>query len=106
MRAGVEGSEVATETTIKTAESEYKFIGPRSYGCALQCFEIDGSRYLRQDSSINCEDSSHEVFELVDALFISLYMLIPCTWLLLLYRVRHRLLPPGVVDDELVVTLA
>eukprot|EP01047_Picozoa_sp_COSAG01_P035676 COSAG01_NODE_2752_length_7143_cov_35.819989_1_plen_217_part_00 len=23
-----------------TAESGYKFIGPRSYGCALQCFEV------------------------------------------------------------------
>jgi hypothetical protein len=24
----------------ETAESGYKFIGPRSYGCALQCFEV------------------------------------------------------------------
>lgn len=71
---------------------------------ALNCFELshDGSRYLRQNSAINCDSMEHRSFTDLNVLLITFYMSIPLTWAVLLWNVRHRLLPKGVVDQTLV----
>jgi hypothetical protein len=75
---------------------------------ALNCFELDHddkSSWLRQDTSIKCNEPEHEKFTVINAFLILLYMLIPILWVVLLQRVRHRLVPEGVVDEALVVEM-
>jgi len=75
---------------------------------ALNCFTLqhdDERSFLRQDSSIICNDSEHEDFMVVDAFLIILYMLIPPMWIILLRRVRHRLVPKGMEDEAIVVEM-
>jgi hypothetical protein len=75
---------------------------------ALNCFTLEHDEensFLRQDSSIVCNDSEHEDFTVINAILILLYMLIPLSWIVLLRRVRHRLVPKGVEDEAIVVEM-
>ena len=71
---------------------------------ALNCFELNGS-WLRQDTSIDCEGSEHKAFTATNGVLILIYMLIPPSWIYMLYRVRHRLVPEGVEDEAIVVEM-
>ena len=71
---------------------------------ALSCFELNGS-WLRQDTSIDCEGSEHKAFTATNGVLILIYMLIPPSWIYMLYRVRHRLVPEGVEDEAIVVEM-
>jgi hypothetical protein len=71
---------------------------------SLNCFELNGL-WLREDSSINCEDSKHKEFTVLVVLLIMIYMAIPLCWMVLLRRVRHRLVPNGVEDAAIVVEM-
>ena len=68
----------------------------------MKTLTLNGNISLDSDSQIDCDSAAHRAFELVDAFLIALYMLIPVAWLVLLSRVRHRLLPPGIIDEELI----
>lgn len=65
----------------------------------LDCVTIAEKRYLRIDTSINCDSESYKAFEVVDILLTLLYLSIPLTWLILLWRRRARLNPPVDVTD-------
>ena len=64
---------------------------------AMDCQTMphDGSSFLRVDSAIDCNTPSYKFFSTVVALGIVLYQSIPLCWLVLLWRVRHDLNPPG-----------
>ena len=71
---------------------------------ALNCLKLNGS-WLRQDTSVDCEGSEHEAFSIISSIMIMLYMLIPLSWVVLLWRMRHRLVPKGVEDEAIVVEM-
>ena len=76
---------------------------------ALNCGEFDDtfaaavhptSRYLRVDTSIDCDSSDHTAFVGVDAILIVLYMLLPVGWFVMLYNKRAKLNPEGHDTDK------
>ena len=69
---------------------------------ALDCipFSHDNRRYLRLDTSIDCESEAYRSFQALVVLLIVLYQLIPLVWFLLLLRVRKSLEPITSNNDE------
>jgi len=73
---------------------------------ALDCFPFsatDGSQRLRLDTNIDCESDSHNQFIIVDCLLLLIYLSIPMIWLVLLYRQRDSLWPPGISDESIII---
>jgi hypothetical protein len=60
---------------------------------ALDCVAIADKHYLRIDTSIDCDSKEFKTFEILDGLFITVYLSIPLVWLALLSTNRHRLNP-------------
>ena len=60
---------------------------------SLDCVDIDGSRYIREDTSVGCESSDFKRFKAFAGIFIAAYLCLPLVWALLIYRVRHQLDP-------------
>jgi len=65
----------------------------------MDCVLIAGERYLRVDTSIDCKSPKYLTFRAVNAVFICLYMSVPLSWLVLLFRLRRRLNPPTTSAD-------
>jgi len=60
----------------------------------LECQTILGERFLRIDTSINCDSDAYQQFRLINVLCIAIYSAIPPTWLYLLWKQRRLLNPP------------
>ena len=60
----------------------------------MNCVTIAGGNYLRVDTSVVCSSSRYRTFRIVNTVFILLYMSVPLSWLVLLFRLRGRLNPP------------
>ena len=72
---------------------------------SLRCSELEGLevRYLRADTSIDCDSAEYQTFLGRVAWLLALYLCVPLVYLVLLYRVSQRLhvhAPPGVDPDE------
>ena len=65
----------------------------------MDCVTIAGQIYLRVDTSVNCSSPRYRTFRVVNAFFIWLYMSVPLSWLVLLFRLRGRLNPPATSAD-------
>lgn len=70
---------------------------------SLDCipFKHDGSRYLRVDTSVDCDSGDYLEFQSHVAMFIVIYQCIPIIWMALLYRKRRELNPLTSNHDEL-----
>ena len=62
---------------------------------SLDCITISSGRYLRIDTSIDCESEAFKSFATLDGLFIFLYLSCPVVWMTLLWNRRRRLNPPA-----------
>lgn len=51
-------------------------------------------KYLRIDTSIDCDSAEYQTFMVYDGLFIAAYLSIPLVWFVLLYKERKSLNPP------------
>lgn len=60
---------------------------------ALDCVEVTKRRYVKVDTSLDCDSSESQTFRILDGLFISIYLGIPVMWLLLLCRRRGEMNP-------------
>jgi hypothetical protein len=61
---------------------------------ALDCVKLeDGSSYLRDDTSIDCQSFGYKRFAFIDSLLIILYQSVPLIYMFLLCRVREKLVP-------------
>jgi hypothetical protein len=69
----------------------------------FDCISLaSGKRYLRSDTSIDCDSPEYGVFSLRILLFLIAYQCVPIVWMLLLNRQRHALNPPtSQVDGKL-----
>ena len=65
---------------------------------SLDCIHIDGSKYLRTDTSIDCESSDFDHFKTIASIFIAVYLCVPLVWAFLICRIRHQLDPVTRVD--------
>ena len=60
---------------------------------ALDCITVAGRRYVKVDTSLDCDSSESRFFRLLDGFFIAIYLGIPLLWLLLLCRRRAEMNP-------------
>jgi hypothetical protein len=67
---------------------------------ALDCVTVADKRYLRIDTSIDCDSAQFRLFTIVDVLFIFLYLSIPLVWLVLLALHRKRLNPASATGRD------
>ena len=70
---------------------------------SLRCSELEGLevRYLRADSSIDCDSAEYQTFVGRVVWLLALYLCVPLVYLALLYRVSDRLhAPPGADPEE------
>ena len=70
---------------------------------SLRCSELEGLgvRYLRADTSIDCDSAEYQTFVGRVAWLLALYLCVPLVYLALLYRVADRLqAPPGADPKE------
>ena len=74
----------------------------RGLWCAT--LEGDGTRYLRVDPSINCDEDDHKMFTRTIVLLIICYQVLPIQWLVLLFR-RKSELHPAVHPGAMVAAL-
>gem|GEM_PF-7113872 len=65
---------------------------------ALDCIDIAGSKYLRADTTVDCDSSQYAAFKFLDVILILTWMSVPLIWLSILHRKRHRLNPANAVD--------
>jgi hypothetical protein len=59
-----------------------------------------GKRYLRSNTSVDCDSQDYEAFSTHVILFVILYQIIPIVWITLLFRKRHVLNPPTFEEDQ------
>jgi hypothetical protein len=59
-----------------------------------------GKRFVRSDTSIDCDSPEYEVFSIHILLLLIAYQCIPVVWFILLYRQRNALNPPTSQVDE------
>lgn len=76
----------------------FKLIAPR-ISQALDCIAIANGEYLRIDTSVDCRSTVYQTFRVVDAFFIAVYMTLPLTWLVALWRLRSHLVPEAISQD-------
>ena len=69
---------------------------------SLRCSELEGLgvRYLRADSSIDCDSPEYDNFVGNIAWLLAIYLCIPLAYLGLLYRVSDRLHTPAGTDGD------
>jgi len=68
---------------------------------AFDCLSFDsGLRYLRVDTSIDCDSNAYKDFSTVIVMFVIIYQCIPLLWFVLLYRKKSDLNPPTSNHDE------
>lgn len=60
---------------------------------ALDCIHVGGGRYLRSDTSVDCNSEAYNRFVLVDVFFIVAYLSVPLGWICILYRNRSKINP-------------
>jgi hypothetical protein len=68
---------------------------------------VAGKRYVRIDTSVDCDSQDFRAFRVVDILFIAVYLSIPLIWLALLLAQRDILNPASTTgsDKKLVLFL-
>ena len=68
---------------------------------SLRCSELEGLgvRYLRADSSIDCDSPGYDKFVGNIVWLLAVYLCIPLAYLALLFRVSDRLHAPGGAND-------
>jgi hypothetical protein len=69
----------------------------------FDCIElVSGERYLRKETSVNCESDTYYRFRAIIIMFVCIYQLIPIIWFLVLFWKRDQLNPnvPPSVDAE------
>jgi hypothetical protein len=67
---------------------------------ALDCVEVAGQRYLRIDTSVDCDSQEFKAFHVVDSLLITAYLSTPLLWLVLLFSHRESLNPPSTTGSD------
>jgi hypothetical protein len=68
---------------------------------AFDCITIStNQKYLRSDTSIDCKSDGYISFRYAVIMFVSLYQLIPITWMFLLFRRKELLNPSTSNHDE------
>lgn len=75
---------------------------------ALSCLPrigIENIRYLKMDTSIDCDSSKYQEFIAIDILFVLLYMSIPLIWVFELWKYRRHLYPLGIEDEEMIADI-
>jgi hypothetical protein len=60
---------------------------------ALNCFDLNGMQLLRVDTMVDCTSKQYQLFRVVNAAFIAVYMGIPLYWAVLIHRHRNVLNP-------------
>lgn len=60
---------------------------------SLDCISINGAKYLRNDTSIQCDSAAFHRFQAIAGILISVYLLIPLIWCFLIYRISKQLNP-------------
>lgn len=60
---------------------------------ALDCVTVAGRRYVKVDTSLDCDSPESQGFRLLDSFFITAYLGIPLLWLVLLYQRRAEMNP-------------
>ena len=60
---------------------------------SLDCVDIDDSKYLRTETSIDCQSSDFKHFEAFAGIFIAAYLCLPLIWAFMIYSIRHQLDP-------------
>lgn len=60
---------------------------------ALDCVRIANARFVRVDTSLDCDSAESQSFQALDAMLIAIYLGIPALWFVLLYRHRNALNP-------------
>lgn len=62
---------------------------------AFNCMRLeDGSRYLRDDTSIDCHSEAYRTFSVVNGLSVAFYQSLPFLYMYFLGSNRHELNPP------------
>jgi len=65
---------------------------------SLDCVDIGQGSYLQIDTSIDCKTAEYKLFRVACSLFLIVYLSIPLTWLLILWRSRALLCPTSARD--------
>jgi len=65
---------------------------------ALDCINIDENKYLRANTTVDCDSARYAEFKVLDVVLVLSWMSVPLIWLSILYRKRHRLNPIQAVD--------
>jgi hypothetical protein len=60
---------------------------------ALNCFDLNGMQLLRVDTMVDCTSKQYQLFRVINAAFIAIYMGIPLYWAVLIHRHRNVLNP-------------
>jgi hypothetical protein len=95
-RMRVSGSKVSTANlTFQLLLLGYLILPPVTLKQlqALDCVEVADKRYLRVDTSIDCDSQEFKSFLVVNSLFITAYLSTPLIWLALLLFKRESLNP-------------
>jgi hypothetical protein len=66
----------------------------------FDCVTVNDNRYLRSDTSIDCDKSNYLNFSYIVLLFIGLYQCIPIMWMYILHRKKASLNPYAANHDE------
>ena len=67
---------------------------------ALSCVQLeDGSSYLRNDTSVDCQSADYRTFVALDGCLIALYQSVPLVWFVLLWRKKDRINHPERMSD-------
>jgi hypothetical protein len=71
----------------------------------LDCITVAQKRYLRIDTSIDCDSDEYHTFLVLDALLIVAYLTTPIVWLVVLVSHRRALNPAPTTGSDKSVTL-
>ena len=77
---------------------------------ALDCINVEplpdvAYSVVRSNTSIDCTSAKYKAFVAADSMLIALYLLAPVVWLVLLFRCKEHLDPPGAADDRQAVRI-
>ena len=58
---------------------------------SLDCIRIDGAKYARTDTSIDCDSAAFKRFQAFAGVLIAIYLCLPGMWAFLIYRKLNQL---------------
>lgn len=57
----------------------------------MDCIEINGKHYLRQDTSVVCGSLHYQKFRAANLIFVAAYMSVPLSWGILLWTNKAKI---------------